>query len=75
MIKLSHVNRIELSDVTSNIFEKYKEHLLGDYVYGLRSAEGVGAIPPWTLSWAMTTLSESQRTSSLARRDTSWVRR
>ena len=50
MIKLRHVNRIELSDVTSDIFDKYKDYLLGDYVYGLRSAEGVGsAIPPWTL--------------------------
>ena len=50
MIKLRHVNRIELSDVTSDIFDKYQDYLLGDYVYGLRSAEGVGsAIPPWTL--------------------------
>ena len=50
MIKLRHVNRTELSDVTSDIFDKYKDYLLGDYVYGLRSADGVGsAIPPWTL--------------------------
>ena len=50
MIKLRHVNRTELSDVTSDIFNKCKDYLLGDYVYGLRSADGVGsAIPPWTL--------------------------
>ena len=30
--------------------EKYKDYLLGDYVYGLRSAEAAGSmIPPWTL--------------------------
>ena len=32
------------------MFEKYKDYLLGDYVYGVRSAEAPGAmIPPWTL--------------------------
>ena len=51
MIKLRHINRIELSDVTSDIFDKYKDYLLGDYVCGLRSADGVGSpIPPWTLA-------------------------
>ena len=50
VIKLRHVNRIEFSDVTSDIFDSYKDYLLGDYVCGLRSADSVGsAIPPWTL--------------------------
>ena len=32
------------------LFERYKEYLLGDYCYGLRSSEDSGSlIPPWTL--------------------------
>ena len=50
MIKLRRTNRVEISDVTSDVFDKYKDYLLGDYVYGLRSGEGQGgSIPPWTL--------------------------
>ena len=34
----------------ADLFETYKEYLLGDYSYGLRTAESAGAtIPPWTL--------------------------
>ena len=50
MIKLKHPGRNELADISADLFEKYKDYLLGDYVYGLRSAEAAGAmIPPWTL--------------------------
>ncbi len=50
MIKLKHTSRAELADINADLFEKYKDYLLGDYVYGLRSAETAGAmIPPWTL--------------------------
>ena len=32
------------------LFEKYKEYLLGDYCYGLRSSEDSGSlVPPWSL--------------------------
>ena len=34
----------------ADLFETYKEYLLGDYCYGLRTAESAGAtILPWTL--------------------------
>ena len=50
MIKLKHTGRAELADITADLFEKYKDYLLGDYVYGLRSADTAGSmIPPWTL--------------------------
>ena len=50
MIKLKHTGRAELTDITADLFEKYKDYLLGDYVYGLRSADTAGSmIPPWTL--------------------------
>ena len=50
MIKLKHPGRNELADISADLFEKYKDYLFGDYVYGLRSAESAGAmIPPWTL--------------------------
>ena len=50
MIKLKHPGRNELADISADLFEKYKDYLLGDYVYGLRWAESAGSmIPPWTL--------------------------
>ncbi|OLP78827.1 Polyadenylate-binding protein, cytoplasmic and nuclear [Symbiodinium microadriaticum] len=50
MIKLKHPGRPELTDVTFAVFERYKDYLLGDYCYGLRSSEESGAlVPPWTL--------------------------
>ena len=49
MIKLKRPGRNELADISADLFKKYKDYLLGDYVYGLRSAEAAGAmIPPWT---------------------------
>ena len=50
MIKLKRPGRNELADISADLFEKYKDYLLGDSVYGLRSAESAGSmIPPWTL--------------------------
>ena len=50
MIKLKHPGRNELTDINADLIEKHKDYLLGDYVYGLRSAEAAGSmIPPWTL--------------------------
>ena len=50
MIQLRHPGRRELEDVNFALFEKYKEYLLGDYCYGLRSSEDSGAlVPPWSL--------------------------
>ncbi|OLP89191.1 hypothetical protein AK812_SmicGene29354 [Symbiodinium microadriaticum] len=42
MIQLRHPGRRELEDVNFALFEKYKEYLLGDYCYGLRSSEDSG---------------------------------
>ena len=44
MIQLRHPGRRELEDVNFALFEKYKEYLLGDYCYGLRSREDSGAL-------------------------------
>ena len=50
MLKLKHTQCREIKDVDADLFETYKEYLLGDYCYGLRTAESAGAtIPPWTL--------------------------
>ena len=50
MIQLKHPGRRELEDVNFALFEKYKEYLLGDYCYGLRSSEELGSlVPPWSL--------------------------
>ena len=50
MIQLKHPGRRNLEDVNFALFEKYKEYLLGDYCYGLRSSEDSGSlVPPWSL--------------------------
>ena len=50
MIQLKHPGRRELEDESFALFEKYKEYLLGDYCYGLRSSEDSGSlVPPWSL--------------------------
>ncbi|OLP80386.1 hypothetical protein AK812_SmicGene39223 [Symbiodinium microadriaticum] len=50
MIQLRHPSRRELEDVNFALFGKYKEYLLGDYCYGLRSSEDSGSlVPPWSL--------------------------
>ena len=38
------------NNVNFALFEKYKEYLLGDYCYGLRSSEDSGSlVPSWSL--------------------------
>ena len=50
MLKLKHTQRHEIKDVDADLFETYKEYLLGDSCYGLQTAESAGAtIPPGTL--------------------------
>ena len=50
MIGLQHPGRAELKDIDFQLFEKYKDYLLGDFCYGLRSNEASGSLaPPWTL--------------------------
>ena len=50
MIQLHHPGRVEVADTNQQLFEKYKDYLLGDYCYGLRSNEASGSLaPPWTL--------------------------
>ena len=46
MIKLKHPGRNELADINADLVEKHKDYLLGDYVYGLRSAEAAGSMIP-----------------------------
>ena len=46
MIRLKHPSRKELGDATHALFEKYKEYLLSDYCYGLRSSEESGSLLP-----------------------------
>ena len=50
MMRMKHAARVELKDITPAFIEKYKDYLLGDYVYGLRASDDYGGIiPPWTL--------------------------
>ena len=47
MMRMKHTARSELNDITSAFFEKYKDYLLGDYVYGLQASDDYGGmIPP-----------------------------
>ena len=57
MMKMKHAARNEQKDITLYFLEKYKDYLLGDYVYGLRASDDYGGmIPPWTLAFATSTL-------------------
>eukprot|EP00435_Cladocopium_sp_Y103_P069864 s20_g34.t1 len=52
MLALKHSNREEIQDVTRDLFERYKDYLLGDYVWGLSSTDLQGnqiQTPPWSL--------------------------
>ena len=52
MLALKHVNREEIQDVSKDVFDKYKDYLLGDYVWGLSSTDLQGQqiqTPPWSL--------------------------
>ena len=42
MLKLKHTGRVELQDTSPALLEKYKDYLLGDYVYGLRASDDYG---------------------------------
>ena len=42
MMRMKHTARNELKDIAPAFFEKYKDYLLGDYVYGLRASDDYG---------------------------------
>lgn len=39
MLAIKHPNRGEIQDVTRDLFERYKDYVLGDYVWGLSSTD------------------------------------
>ena len=52
MLALKHSNREEIQDVNRDVFERYKDYMLGDYVWGLSSTDLQGnqvQTPPWSL--------------------------
>lgn len=52
MLALKHTNRQEIQDVSRDLFERYKDYILGDYVWGLSSTDLHGnqiQTPPWSL--------------------------
>eukprot|EP00435_Cladocopium_sp_Y103_P016023 s1212_g4.t1 len=52
MLAIKHTNREEIQDVNRDLFERYKDYLLGDYVWGLSSTDLQGhqvQTPPWSL--------------------------
>ena len=52
MLAIKHVTHEELKDVTKDLFDRYKDYLLGDYVWGLASTDLQGnqvQTPPWSL--------------------------
>ena len=52
MLALKHTNREEIQDVNRDIMERYKDYILGDYVWGLSSTDLQGnqiQTPPWSL--------------------------
>ena len=76
MIRLKHTGREELSDVDRNLFDTYKDYILGDYCYGLTSTDLQGQqiqTPPWSLVLSYLTNRRCGRRLALScsRRDTS----
>lgn len=52
MLALKYVSREEIQDVTKDVFDRYKDYILGDYVWGLSSTDLNGQqiqTPPWSL--------------------------
>ena len=52
MLALKYVSREEIQDVTKDIFDRYKDYILGDYVWGLSSTDLNGQqiqTPSWSL--------------------------
>eukprot|EP00434_Breviolum_minutum_P043184 symbB.v1.2.038481.t1/scaffold6004.1/size21842/3 len=52
MLAIKHVTYEVLKDVSKDLFDRYKDYLLGDYVWGLTSTDLQGnqvQTPPWSL--------------------------
>ena len=49
MMVLKHPDRPELKGIDKDLFDRYKDYILGEYVYGLRSSGRQRHAPPWTL--------------------------
>ena len=52
MLALKHVNREEIQDVSKDVFDRYKDYMLGDYVWSLSPTDLQGQqiqTPPWSL--------------------------
>ena len=52
MLALKHTNREEIQDMSRDTMERYKDYILGDYVWGLSSTDLQGnqiQTPPWSL--------------------------
>lgn len=52
MLKLKFPGRADLQDLSVDLFERYKEYLLGDYVHNLQArdaSDNVIHTPPWQL--------------------------
>ena len=52
MLALKHTNREEIQDFSRDTMERYKDYVLGDYVWGLSSTDLQGQLiqtPPWSL--------------------------
>ena len=52
MLSMKHVGREEIQDVSKEVSDKYKDYILGDYVWGLSSTDLNGQqiqTPPWGL--------------------------
>ena len=52
MLALKYVSREEIQDVTKDVFDRYKDYILGEYVWGLSSTDLNGQqiqTPPWSL--------------------------
>ena len=55
MLALKHVNREEIQDITKDLFDRYKDYMLRDYVWGLSSTDLQGnqvQTLPWSLDLA-----------------------
>ena len=68
LIQLHHPGRVELADTNQQLFEKYKDYLLGDYCYGLRSNEASGFADALALAWRHFTTPLSLRLARAAAR-------
>ena len=52
MLSIKHISHEELKDVNKDLFDRYKDYILGDYVWGLSSTDLRGnqvQTPPWSL--------------------------